>query len=404
MLNTIEEAILDIKNGKMIIVVDDENRENEGDFVMAAEKVTPEAVNFMISKGKGLVCTPMLKQHLEKLKIFKMTSGNTDPYHTAFTVSVDHKTTKTGISAGERATTIKSLTNPLAMPTDFNRPGHIFPLIAKKNGVLDRPGHTEASVDLAKLAGLFPAGVICEIVDENGKMARLDRLKILAKEWDMKIISIEDLIEYRRKNFAVVEKVSELNLPTDFGTFKMYAYQAEDALEPHLALVMGNLKSKEPILTRIHSECFTGDVLGSLRCDCGIQLQTALQKISEKGEGIFIYLRQEGRGIGLKNKLKAYELQEKGLDTVEANIELGFDAELRNFAVAASILKDLKVTKVRLMTNNPLKISDLEKAGIEAVIREPHEIAPTAINLNYLQTKKNKMGHLLKEKIGGKNV
>jgi 3,4-dihydroxy 2-butanone 4-phosphate synthase/GTP cyclohydrolase II len=404
MLNTIEEAILDIKNGKMIIVVDDENRENEGDFVMAAEKVTPEAVNFMISKGKGLVCTPMLKQHLEKLKIFKMTSGNTDPYHTAFTVSVDHKTTKTGISAGERATTIKALTNPLAMPTDFNRPGHIFPLIAKENGVLDRAGHTEASVDLAKLAGLFPAGVICEIVDENGEMARLDRLKILAKKWDLKIISIEDLIEYRQKNFAVVEKVSALNLPTDFGIFKMYAYQAEDALEPHLALIMGNLKSDEPVLTRIHSECFTGDVLGSLRCDCGIQLQTALQKISEKGEGIFIYLRQEGRGIGLKNKLKAYELQEKGLDTVEANIELGFDAELRNFAVAASILKDLNVFKVRLMTNNPLKIADLKKSGIETVIREPHEIAPNSINFSYLQTKKNKMGHLLKEKIGGKNV
>ncbi|MBT3169672.1 MAG: bifunctional 3,4-dihydroxy-2-butanone-4-phosphate synthase/GTP cyclohydrolase II [Candidatus Cloacimonetes bacterium] len=404
MLNTIEEAILDIKNGKMIIVVDDENRENEGDFVMAAEKVTPEAVNFMISKGKGLVCTPMLKQHLEKLKIFKMTSGNTDPYHTAFTVSVDYKTTKTGISAGERATTIKALTNPLAMPTDFNRPGHIFPLIAKENGVLDRAGHTEASVDLAKLAGLFPAGVICEIVDENGEMARLDRLKILAKKWDLKIISIEDLIEYRQKNFAVVEKVSALNLPTDFGIFKMYAYQAEDALEPHLALIMGNLKSDEPVLTRIHSECFTGDVLGSLRCDCGIQLQTALQKISEKGEGIFIYLRQEGRGIGLKNKLKAYELQEKGLDTVEANIELGFDAELRNFAVAASILKDLNVFKVRLMTNNPLKIADLKKSGIETVIREPHEIAPNNINYSYLQTKKNKMGHLLKEKIGGKNV
>ena len=404
MLNTIEEAILDIKNGKMIIVVDDENRENEGDFVMAAEKVTPEAVNFMISKGKGLVCTPMLKQHLEKLKIFKMTSGNTDPYHTAFTVSVDYKTTKTGISAGERATTIKALTNPLAMPTDFNRPGHIFPLIAKENGVLDRAGHTEASVDLAKLAGLFPAGVICEIVDENGEMARLDRLKILAKKWDLKIISIEDLIEYRQKNFAVVEKVSALNLPTDFGIFKMYAYQAEDALEPHLALIMGNLKSDEPVLTRIHSECFTGDVLGSLRCDCGIQLQTALQKISEKGEGIFIYLRQEGRGIGLKNKLKAYELQEKGLDTVEANIELGFDAELRNFAVAASILKDLNVFKVRLMTNNPLKIADLKKSGIETVIREPHEIAPNSINFSYLQTKKNKMGHLLKEKIGGKNV
>lgn len=408
--NTIEEALQDIKAGKMVIVVDDENRENEGDLLMAAEMVSPEAINFMITEGRGLVCLPMHESLLENLGLNQMVSNNTDNHQTAFTFSVDHSSCETGISAFERADTIKELLNPDNKLNDFKLPGHIFPLKAKPGGVIQRDGHTEAAVDLARLAGLKPAGVICEIIDTDGSMARLPRLLELAIEWDMKLITIEALINYRKsigdlpevsvENRFNLRRGAQVKMPTRYGNFEMIAYNSSDTVEPHLAIFKGDLsKAKEPVLCRIHSECFTGDLLGSSRCDCGDQLQNALRKIYEAGAGVVIYLRQEGRGIGLMEKLKAYELQDNGMDTVEANHALGFATDLRQFDIAADILSDLGVKSVELLTNNPDKIDSIKSNGIE-VIRHELEIEPGAFNHKYLLTKKEKMGHLL-EKVSG---
>ncbi len=396
--NTIEEAVEDIKAGKIVIVVDDEDRENEGDFIMAAEKITPEAVNFIISKGKGLVCVPMIDEDLNRLDIPIMVEDNSDHLQTAFTVSVDYKETTTGISAYERAITIKKLTDRTTSANDFKRPGHIFPLKVRRGGVLKRAGHTEAAIDLAKLAGLYPAGVICEIISEDGTMARLPELMKKAKKWGMKIISIEDLLKYRQKSENIVKDEIEVTLPTRFGIFNLHAFYNPDSMEPHLALVKDD-GSEKPWLVRIHSECFTGDVFGSQRCDCGNQLSSALEKIEQHGKGVLIYLRQEGRGIGLLNKLKAYKLQEEGYDTVDANIKLGFDAEMRNYAHAASMLKTLGITKIKIMTNNPHKISDLKQNDIEIIAREPLEMMPNCNNLAYLKTKQKKMGHIFNSKL-----
>ena len=398
MINSIEEALCELKKGKMVIVVDDEDRENEGDLVIPAEYVSPEIINFMISQAKGLVCMPMIDEDLQRLELDQMVSKNTDSHQTAFTVSVDHISNSTGISAFDRATTVRELINSNNTKKDFRRPGHIFPLRAKNKGVLERAGHTEAAVDLARLAGFHPAGVICEIINPEGTMARLPELIEFAEKWQLKLITIKDLIEYRLQHESSVKReTGEINLPTKWGNFKMIGYSSSDSNEPHIALIKGNLSdSIKPILCRVHSECFTGDLLGSLRCDCGDQLSKAMQKIEENGEGVLIYLRQEGRGIGLLNKLKAYELQDEGLDTVEANKALGYPAEMRHFKIAADMLKDLNIDKVELMTNNPLKINQLEECGIE-VVRKIHEFEPTCTNLNYLQTKKEKMGHLLKQ-------
>ena len=398
MINSIEEALYELKKGKMVIVVDDENRENEGDMVIPAECVSPETINFMISHAKGLVCMPMTDEDLQRLKLDQMVSQNTDSHQTAFTVSVDHTSNSTGISAFDRSTTIQKLINSNNTEKDFRRPGHIFPLRANKGGVLERAGHTEAAVDLARLAGFHPAGVICEIINPDGTMARLPELIEFADKWQLKLITIKDLIEYRLHHESSVKReTGEIDLPTKWGNFKMIGYSSSDSNEPHIALIRGNPSdSVKPVMCRVHSECFTGDLLGSLRCDCGDQLSNAMQKIDENGEGVLIYLRQEGRGIGLLNKLKAYKLQDEGLDTVEANKALGYPAEMRHFKIAADMLKDLNIDKVELMTNNPLKIKHLEECGIE-VVRKVHEFEPTNANLNYLQTKKEKMGHLLKQ-------
>lgn len=403
--NKIEEALQDIKKGKMVIIVDGKNRENEGDLVLAAEFVTPQAINFMITHGKGLVCIAMTQEDLDKLNITQMVENNTDNHQTAFTISVDYKDTKTGISAFERALTIQQLINPESKAEDFKRPGHVFPLKARENGILDRPGHTEATVDLTELAGLKKAGVICEIINEDGEMARLPELKKIAKKWNLKIISITDLINFKKKIKLQIRKVSMVHLPTKFGNFLMCAYKASDSKELHLVLIKGNpFNQKEPVLVRIHSECITGDLFGSSKCDCGSQLQSSLKQIEEKNRGVLIYLRQEGRGIGLLNKLKAYELQEQGYDTVDANIKLGFEPDMRDFTVAAAILNDLKISKVNLMTNNPLKIKDLQKHGIEVVSREPLEIPPNKINFNYLRTKKEKLNHKLSNELFKKKI
>lgn len=398
MLHTMEQALADLRLGKIVIVVDDENRENEGDFLMAAEKVSPEAINFMITHGRGLVCMPMRGEDLDRLQLPPMVQDNTDPHQTAFTVSVDHIETTTGISAYERALTIQKMIDGGSQPEDFKRPGHIFPLRAKAGGVLEREGHTEAAVDLARLAGLYPAGVICEIIQEDGTMARLPRLLELAEDWDLKVISIADLIAYRKKQECPIQRVAQVNMPTEHGEFTMYAYAAPDSAEPHLALVKGNLADGvEPVLVRVHSECMTGDVFGSERCDCGKQLARSLENINAIGTGVLLYLRQEGRGIGLVNKLKAYELQEQGFDTVDANVQLGFAPELRDFGVGAAILQDLGVRCIRLMTNNPLKIEALRQHGIEVVSREAVEIPPTCSNVGYLKTKAERMGHMLQK-------
>lgn len=398
MINSIEEAIYELKKGKMVIVVDDEDRENEGDLVIPAESVSPEIINFMISQAKGLVCMPMIEEDLKRLKLDQMVLQNTDNHQTAFTVSVDHKSNSTGISVYDRAATIRELINFNNIEKDFRRPGHIFPLRANKGGVLERAGHTEASVDLARLADFHPAGVICEIINSDGTMARLPELMKFAEKWQLKLITIKDLIEYRLQNESSVRReTGEIDLPTKWGNFKMIGYSSIDSKEPHIALIKGNpIGSDNPVMCRVHSECFTGDLLGSLRCDCGDQLSNAMQKIEKNDEGVLIYLRQEGRGIGLLNKLKAYELQDEGLDTVQANKALGFPAEMRQFKIAADILKDLKINKVELMTNNPLKIKQIRECGIE-VVRKIHEFEPTCTNINYLQTKKEKMGHLLKQ-------
>lgn len=394
-LNTINEAITDLKQGKMIIVVDDENRENEGDFVMPAETVNADAINFMITKGRGLVCVPMQGDYLDKLNLSPMVPENSDPYRTAFTISVDHKSCTTGISAFERANTIRELINQGNTREDFVVPGHVFPLRAKDNGVIKRAGHTEAAVDLAKLAGFQPAGVICEIISENGEMARLPELKRLAKIWNLKIISIEDLIRFRLTNETTIQREVKIKLPTKYGTFDLIAYSASDSTEPHIALVMGDPSKEDVVLTRLHSECFTGDLLGSLKCDCGNQLKISLETISKHKSGILLYLRQEGRGIGLINKLKTYQLQEKGFDTVDANLKLGFEAEMRDYYTASQILKDLDAQHIRLLTNNPDKIEQLSQYGID-VQRTALEIESIPENLNYLRTKKVRMKHMLK--------
>lgn len=398
--NTVEEAIEDIKQGKMVIVVDDEDRENEGDLVMAAEMVTPEAINFMIRYGRGLVCVPLTAQRIEEIDLPPMVTHNTDSHDTAFTVSVDARNTTTGISAFERALTVKKLIAPDAVPFDFTRPGHIFPLRAKEGGVLRRTGHTEAALDLARLAGLYPAGVICEIVNEDGTMARVPQLMEYAHEHKMSIITIADLIQYRMKKEKLVWKAAETILPTAFADFRLIAYDNSVDQKTHIALVKGEIARDKPVLVRVHSECFTGDVLGSLRCDCGRQLSQAMKQIGEEGCGVLVYMRQEGRGIGLVNKIKAYQLQDYGRDTVEANEELGFPPDLRDYGVGAQILVDLGVGKMRLLTNNPRKIKGLEGYGLTIVERVSIEVPPGKYNSFYLQTKRDKMGHFLNAEAG----
>jgi 3,4-dihydroxy 2-butanone 4-phosphate synthase / GTP cyclohydrolase II len=396
--HSIKEAIEDIRAGKMIVVVDDEDRENEGDLLMAAEKVTPAAVNFMATYGRGLICLPIVSERLDELGVPPMVAQNGDALCTAFSVSIDAKHgCTTGISAYERALTIQTVLDPKTSSDDLCRPGHIFPLRAKEGGVLRRTGHTEAAVDLAKLAGLYPAGVICEIMNDNGTMARVPELLEFARKHDLKIITIADLIKYRQNHETLVRRVAETQLPTKFGNFTLIAFENSLDDQCHVALVKGDVQGKENVLVRVHSECLTGDVFGSLRCDCGEQIGTALSRIEEEGLGVLIYMRQEGRGIGLANKIKAYALQDQGKDTVEANVLLGFPPDMRDYGLGAQILKELGLTTIRLMTNNPRKRVGLEGYGLKVVDRVSIEMQGNCYNTRYLRTKKGKLGHLLEK-------
>jgi len=399
-LNTIEEAIEDIKAGKVIIVVDDEDRENEGDFLTAARNATPELINFMATHGRGLICAPLVEDRCDEIGLNLMVQSNSAAYETPFTVSVDligHGCT-TGISAQDRAKTILALIDPNLNPEELGKPGHIFPLRAKKEGVLRRAGHTEAAVDLSKLAGFEPAGIIVEILNEDGTMARLPELLVIAEKFDLKIISIADLIEYRLKHDSLIEEIVHVDMPTEKGDFKLHAFQVKETNQEHLALVKGTWDADEPILVRVHSSCITGDVFGSCRCDCGPQLEKAMQLIEKEGKGVIVYMNQEGRGIGLLNKLKAYKLQEEGLDTVEANLRLGFKSDERDYGIGAQILRSLGVNKMRLMTNNPTKRTGLVGYGLEVVENVPIEVESNIHNESYLRTKRDKMGHSLKMK------
>ena len=397
-ISSIPEAIEDIKNGKMVILVDDEDRENEGDLFMAAEFVTPEAVNFMAKHGRGLICLTLNEQLAEKINLHLMVNDNQSRFKTAFTVSIEaRKGVTTGISAHDRATTIRTAIADHVKPDDIVSPGHIFPILARKGGVLVRTGQTEGSVDLARLAGLKPSGVICEIMKDDGTMARMPDLEIFAKEHGLKIVTIADLINFRMKTESFVRRAATATLPTAFGgDFRFVVYENDVDELKHVALVKGEIKPEDAVLVRVHSECMTGDVFGSMRCDCGDQLHTAMEMINEAGKGVIVYMHQEGRGIGLVNKVKAYELQEHGRDTVEANIELGFKEDLRDYGIGAQILVDLGVRKIRMLTNNPKKVVGLEGYGMTIVERLPIEIKPNEVNLRYLKTKKEKMGHILK--------
>jgi 3,4-dihydroxy 2-butanone 4-phosphate synthase/GTP cyclohydrolase II len=397
-LNTILEAIADIKSGKVVIVVDDENRENEGDFITAARNVTPEIINFMTTQGRGLLCAAVTEEISKTLDFPMMTSKNTSLHSTAFTVSVDLLGfgCTTGISVEDRAKTIQALINPLMKPKNFGRPGHVFPIQAVSGGVLRRAGHTEAVVDLARLSGFEPAGALVEIMNKDGSMARLPDLFKIAKKFNLKIISIADLISYRLKNETLIKREVQVKMPTKFGDFDLYAYRREDTGEEHLALVKGKFTKDEPVLVRVHSSCITGDIFGSLRCDCGPQLEKAMKIINAEGKGVIVYMNQEGRGIGLLNKLKAYKLQEQGLDTVEANLKLGFKMDERDYGIGAQILRDLGISKMRLMTNNPSKRAGLIGYGLEIVENIPIEIKSNEHNKSYLATKRKKMGHILK--------
>ena len=399
-LNTIEEGIEEIKQGRVIIVVDDEDRENEGDFLTAARNVTPEIINFMATHGRGLICAPLLEDKCDELGLELMVKSNSAAYETPFTVSVDlngHGCT-TGISASDRSKTIQALIDPSIHPSELGKPGHIFPLRAKKEGVLRRAGHTEAAVDLSRLAGFEPAGVIVEILNEDGTMARLPQLIKIAKRFDLKIISIEDLIEYRIKTESLIDRIVDVKMPTKWGDFQLHAYKETASGKEHLALVKGEWKKDENILVRVHSSCITGDIFGSCRCDCGPQLHAAMQVIEKEGKGVIVYMNQEGRGIGLVNKLKAYKLQEEGFDTVEANLMLGFNADERDYGIGAQIIRDLGITKMKLMTNNPTKRTGLVGYGLEIVENISLEIESNEHNENYLITKRDKMGHSIKQK------
>lgn len=396
-LNTIEEAIEDIKAGKVVIVVDDEDRENEGDFLTAAENVTPEIINFMATHGRGLICAPLVEDRCDELGLDLMVQSNSAAYETPFTVSVDligHGCT-TGISASDRYKTVKALIDPNTKPEELGKPGHIFPLRAKRGGVLRRAGHTEAAIDLARLAGFQPAGVIVEILNEDGSMARLPQLVEIAERFDVKIITIEDLIKYRLKKESLVERQVKIQLPTEFGDFEMVAYTDKNSGEEHLALIKGEWETNEPVLTRVHSSCMTGDIFGSCRCDCGPQLHEAMRMIQEEGKGVIVYMNQEGRGIGMINKLKAYKLQEEGYDTVQANEKLGFKGDQRDYGIGAQILRDLNVRKMRLMTNNPTKRTGLIGYGLEVVENVSLEIESNKHNKFYLETKRDRMGHTI---------
>ncbi len=395
-LSSIPEAIEDIKSGNFVILVDDEDRENEGDLAIAAEKVTDEAINFMTKHARGLICLPIIGQRLDELNIPLMVVDNTSKFSTAFTVSIEAKhRVSTGISAADRAETVKAVVNPATKAEDLVRPGHMFPLRARNGGVLVRAGHTEAIVDLVRLAGLYPAGVICEILNEDGSMARLPQLLEIAEKYGIKILTVADLITYRRRYDKLVHRVAEAKLPTKYGDFTAIAYKSDIDANEHVALVMGDISTEEPVLVRVHSECLTGDIFGSLRCDCGEQITLAMQSIAEKERGVFLYMRQEGRGIGFHNKIRAYALQDKGLDTVEANLSLGFPPDLRDYGIGAQILADLGLHAIRLLTNNPKKVIGLEGYGLKVVETLPIITSPNLYNRHYLEVKQEKLGHLL---------